>query len=221
MELKDRIDIYQQIELLFNQMCDEDLNLSMRLYGKKVMCFLPTGSKTRRRLYQGTLNGQSDFVDAILNKSTYTLPPNTIAFPENYLSPKERLRFVKNLIENKQIKDIKIITTDSFIASDFIQPLTVYIKVDPSLQVSMSKTDESALLSNIYTFYRNIMHIDSLSGKQATKIILNFIDLSNSKGLISKEEYDQCINDSYLIGDSFISKKIREQLASKYNNQSK
>ena len=211
----------KKLQNKLSEMSDDNKELSIRLYGKKIMCVISKNIPPRDEIFDDLMEGQAVLINDIMNGKKPYMVNRIITFPETYLSVQERIDFLNKLITNNSLEDLIIITSDGFIGSDFITQLAISMHMNENGEILFHPIEEKLLAINIHRFYRKTIGADALCGIAGRCILQYLIDVcdEDNKGVISEEKYKQIKFDISLVGEPVVEMKLNELIEKRFASQ--
>ena len=206
-----------------SEMSEENKELSIRLYGKKIMCVISKNIPPRDEIFDDLMEGQAVLINDIMNGKKPYMVNRIIAFPEAYLSIQERIDFLNTLLTDNSLEELIVITSDGFIGSDFISQLTISMQMNEDRDILFAPIEQKLLAINIHRFYRKTIGADALCGVAGRNVLQYLIDIcdAENKEIISEGKYKQIKSDISLVGEPVFEMKFNELIEEKYASQKK
>ncbi len=212
----------------FEIMTNDQLDLSVKLYGKKVMCFVAKDIPARDEIFKkGQFHTRDHIINLFENKIILEKCP-IFFFPENFLTQEERRNFLLKALRQKNIKELIIVTADPIIITDFIHPVVRIMSRNSKRIITVQSAEVinkvfckgerpeevgKTFFANVHDIYTQTLGLKSMIGAKATKLVLPWIDISNQVKPL--EKYLEIRKLCDLMGDRIVSTLTKRQLDAK------
>lgn len=138
--------------------------------------------------------------------------PNIFMFPEKEISQAQTKQFVSLLVNNPNIKEAMIITSEINIILDMYDGCVRILTEDEEIIPSPEKTFCANPHTIKYCLLENEAHqISKKQKKESTEKVNEVIRKINTKKM-TQEEYDECITYIKMIGEPILANKLKEMI---------